>query len=78
MILFHAFTIICLLLGLFAITLAHPGTGLNIDPASLNTSSISYLTTTSKFYDLFGFRNPCNPHLLRCSARRRETCCQSC
>ncbi len=48
MILFHAFTIICLLLGLFAITLAHPGTGLNIDPASLNTSSIGYLTTTSK------------------------------
>lgn len=48
MVLFHAFTVICLLLGLFAITLAHPGTGLNIDPASLNTSSIAYLTKTSK------------------------------
>lgn len=49
MILFHCFTIICLLLGLAAITLAHPGTGLNINPASLNTSSISYLTGGAKF-----------------------------
>jgi len=48
MILFHCFTIICLGLGLLAITLAKPGAGLNIDPASLNTSSIAYLTTTSK------------------------------
>ncbi len=46
MILFHVFTIICLLLGLGAITLAHPGTGLNINPATLNTSSISYLTSS--------------------------------
>lgn len=46
MILFHVFTVICLLLGLGAITLAHPGTGLNINPATLNTSSISYLTST--------------------------------
>jgi len=49
MILFHCFTIICLLLGLAAITIAHPGTGLNINPASLNTSSISYLTSGAKF-----------------------------
>jgi Na+/H+-dicarboxylate symporter len=49
MVLFHCFTIICLLLGLAAITLAHPGTGLNINPASLNTSSISYLTSGAKF-----------------------------
>ena len=41
MILFHIFTIICLLLGLAAITIAHPGSGLNINPATLNTSSIA-------------------------------------
>jgi aerobic C4-dicarboxylate transport protein len=44
MILFQIFTIICLLLGLGAITLFHPGTDLNINPATLNTSSISFLT----------------------------------
>ena len=44
MILFHVFIIICLVLGLTAITLVHPGQGLNINPASLDTSSISFLT----------------------------------
>jgi Na+/H+-dicarboxylate symporter len=46
MILFHIFTIICLLLGVAAITLVKPGVGLNINPATLNTSSISYLTSS--------------------------------
>ena len=54
MILFHIFTIICLLLGLGAITLFHPGSGLNINPATLNTSSISYLTSSGPKFTTFG------------------------
>jgi len=46
MVLFHCFTIICLVMGLFAITLVKPGAGLHINPATLNTSSIAYLTSS--------------------------------
>src|SRR5690606_34202184 len=48
---FEVMTSIALLLGMAIVNILQPGTGMNIDPASLDTSSVESYITESKHQD---------------------------
>lgn len=48
---FEVMTSIALLLGMFIVNILQPGTGMNIDPSSLDTSSVENYITESKHQD---------------------------